>query len=139
MRRPYGLPHAPQPVGKTGDHLVGFVAQLHGLADLAHVDEHLVERVRVERHDPGGESERGDDTGELFLAYRTDVADRLSDDDVRTQAADQLDVHVDGGGTLALRRRQRAVDLAGGESGVEAGTRPAPPRPDPPARTACLG
>src|SRR5438552_3904888 len=116
------LPHAPQAVGEARDQLVRFVAQLHGLADLADVDEHLDERVRVQRHDPGGDTERGDDVGELLLAHRTDVADRLSDDDVRTQAADQLHVHVDGGGTLALRRRQRGVDLAGGEPGVEAGT-----------------
>src|SRR5205814_1588597 len=116
------LPHAPQAVGEARDQLVRFVAQLHGLADLADVDEHLDERVRVQRHDPGCDTERGDDSGELLLAYRTHVADRLSDDDVRTQPADQLDVHFHCGGPLAPRRRQRHVDLAGRESGVEAGT-----------------
>jgi len=121
VRTGYGsFPHAPQPVGESRDHLVRFVAQLQGLADLAHVDEHLDEGMRVERHDPGRVAQRGDNVGELLLADRTDVADRLSDDDVRAETGDELHVHLDCRGSCAFRGRQRAVDLAGGEAGVEA-------------------
>src|SRR5438128_2534491 len=128
-----GPSYPPQPIGEPRDHLVRFVAQLHGLADLAHIDEHLDQRVRVEGHDPGCEPERGDDTGELLLAYRTDVADRLCDDDVRTQTADQVYIHLDGRGTLVLRRRQRRPARfrrwLPRQSGRSRTARPVPTRP----------
>ena len=85
---------AAKPVPQARVELLRFVAELQGLADLADVQEHLVQCMSVQGDDPWRGHEGRDQARQVALAHGADVADRLPDEDVGPQVRHQVDVHL---------------------------------------------
>ena len=108
--------HAIQAVAQAGDELVGFVAQIDGVAHGQHVGENTLEGVRVQVDDAVRLWHIGECACQRVAAHRADIAHRLSDHYVRAQLRDERGIDCRGRGT---RGAHRAIDRAGGLRAVD--------------------